>query len=113
MTTREVLNTQTRYATSDTSKTLQAKNTNTSAFIRVKQILVTVVTAAAQVLTIRSSDSAVILLVIPASTAAGTQFRVGPFEKGIALPANTDLVAASTAGPAFDITAETYFDGVQ
>ena len=107
-----------RYAATDTLKTLQAKKAggvDTGAgkvFISVTRLVVTVVTAGAQALTIRDASSAVILLVIPASEPAGDQTFFGPLPDGVALPANQDLVASTPgAAPAFDIEIEGFFDG--
>ncbi len=99
-----------RYAATDTSRTLIAAHGSATAIINVTRIMVTVVTSAAQALTI--ACGAVTYLVVPASAAAGAQYTIGPFPDGIPGVANTALLATSTAGPAFDIDFEGFYEGI-
>lgn len=97
-----------RYATDDASKTLQAKPTGQKTTVYVVQILATIITSAAQTVTIAAGSTTI--AVIPPSLAVGTQLRFGPFYSGMPGQASQDLAITSTAGYAIDFIAEGFFD---
>lgn len=101
-----------RLATTDASKVILANPGSPLDPILVRYLQVIIVTAAAQAITVRDESSTKILLVIPASAAAGTKFELGPFDEGIRLTAGDDLVIAPAAvGPACDVIADGYYGG--
>jgi hypothetical protein len=95
----------------DATRTIQAAKAS-PVFIVVRQVQIIIRTSAAQAITIQDASGVVVLGVIEASAAVGVIRTIGPFEKGIPLPAGQALVALpAAAGPAAAINAEGYYDG--
>ena len=97
----------TTYAASDTSKTLiTVKDANHQVYVQ--KIFISVITSAAQVVTIKDNGVPLIIAEVPASQAVGpmTPFDFGP--AGVPLAAGKNLVATSSAGPALQIHVEAY-----
>lgn len=102
-----------RLLAADASRTIYNGATLGNALIAVIYIEVVITTAAAQLITIRSTNSDVVYGVIPASAPVGSMYKFGPYIPGLLHPAalNGLVAVPAAAGPAAEIYAEGYVEG--